>query len=81
MSYHSSNNSLSSGSTRVCHRQKQRLFLLSSVSWDVDGIIMEEQLQKGQALTIALYTLLLRQLRLNIKTERRGKFSRGILFH
>ena len=55
--------------------------VMASVFWDAYGILLIDYLQKGQTITGAYYASLLRQLREKIKTKRRGKLTKGVLFH
>ena len=55
--------------------------VMASVFWDADGILMVDYLQKGQTINGQYYASLLRQLRETIKLKRRGKLSKGVLFH
>lgn len=55
--------------------------VMASFFWDSKGIIMVDYLSKGQTINGAYYANLLRQLRQAIKTKRRGKLTKGVLFH
>ena len=59
-----------------------------SVSWDDyglgfrdTGILIVDYLQKAQTIDVTYYASLRMQLRENIKVKRRGKLSKGLLFH
>lgn len=55
--------------------------VMASVFWDADGILLIDYLQKGQTINGTYYASLLTQLRENIKLKRRGKLTKGVLFH
>ena len=55
--------------------------VMASVFWDADGILLIDYLQKGQTINGTCYASLLTQLREKIKIKRRGKRTKGVLFH
>ncbi|XP_071081533.1 histone-lysine N-methyltransferase SETMAR-like [Haliotis cracherodii] len=55
--------------------------VMASVFWDSEGVIMVDWLPKGRSVTGAYYVELLRQLREQIKVTRRGKLTKGVLYH
>ena len=55
--------------------------VMASVFWDADGILLIDYLQKGQTINGTYYASLLTQLREKIKIKRRGKLTKGVLFH
>ena len=55
--------------------------IMASLFWDADGILLIDYLQKGQTINGTYYTSLLTQLREKIKIKRRGKLTKGVLFH
>lgn len=55
--------------------------VMASVFWDAQGVILVDYLERGRTITGIYYTELLQKLRQAIKEKRRGKLSRGILFH
>ena len=55
--------------------------VMASVFWDAAGILLTDYLQKGQTINGAYYASLLTQLREKIKIKRRGKLTKGVLFH
>ncbi|XP_048259430.1 histone-lysine N-methyltransferase SETMAR-like [Haliotis rufescens] len=55
--------------------------VMASVFWDSEGVIMVDWLPKGCTVTGAYYVELLRQLREKIKVTRRGKLTKGGLYH
>ena len=54
---------------------------MASVFKDADGILLIDYLQKGQTINGTYYASLLMQLREKIKIKRRGKLTKGMLFH
>ena len=54
---------------------------MASVFWDADGILLIDYLQKGQTINGTYYAPLLTQLWEKIKIKRRGKLTKGVLFH
>ena len=72
------NNSLHNGSTRLNPKKKAKTVpsarkVMTSFSWDADGILMVDYLQKEQTINGTYYALLLGQIRENIKLKRRGE--------
>ena len=55
--------------------------VMASVFWDADGILLIDYLQKGQRINGTYYASLLTQIREKIKIKRRGKLTKGVLFH
>ena len=55
--------------------------VMASVFWDADGILLIDYLQKGQTVNGTYYASLLTQLREKIEIKRRGKLTKGVLFH
>ena len=55
--------------------------VMASVFWDADGILQIDYLQKGQTINGMYCASLLMQLREKIKIKRRGKLTKGVLFH
>ena len=55
--------------------------VMASVFWDADGILLIDYLQKGQTIDGTYYASLLTQLPEKIKIKRRGKLTKGVLFH
>jgi histone-lysine N-methyltransferase SETMAR len=55
--------------------------VMVTVFWDAEGILMLDYLRKGQTITGTYYAKLLTRLRDALKVKRRGKLSRGVLFH
>ena len=55
--------------------------VMASLFWDADGILLIDYLQKGQTINGTCYASLLMQLREKIKIKRRGKLTKGVLFH
>ena len=55
--------------------------VMATVFWDADGILLIDYLQKGQTINGTYYASLLAQLREKIKIKRRGKLTKGVLFH
>ena len=55
--------------------------VMASVFWDAEGIIMIDYLEKGKTMTSDRYCTLLSQLKEKIKSKRRGKLQRGVLYH
>ena len=54
---------------------------MTFIFWDAEGVLLVHYLDKGHTITGAYYADLLRQLREKIKQIRRGKLTRGVLFH
>ena len=54
---------------------------MASVFWNADGILLIDYLQKGQTINSTYYAPLLRKLQEKIKIKRRGKLTKGVLFH
>lgn len=55
--------------------------VMASIFWDADGILLIDFLERGHTVTGEYYSNLLRQLRAAIIEKRRGKLTRGVLFH
>ena len=55
--------------------------VMATVFWDSEGIILMDFLEKGRTVTGQYYSSLLMKLRDAIQTKRRGKLSKGVLFH
>jgi [histone H3]-lysine36 N-dimethyltransferase SETMAR len=55
--------------------------IMLSVFWDAQGIILTDYLQKGATITGNYYSQLIVKLRGALKEKRRGKLSKGVLFH
>ena len=55
--------------------------VMASVFWDADAILLIDYLQKGQTINGTYYASFLTQLREKIKIKRRGKLTKGVLFH
>jgi histone-lysine N-methyltransferase SETMAR len=55
--------------------------VMASVFWDSEGVLLVDYLQKGHTITGTYYADLLRQLREKIRSLRRGRLTRGVLFH
>ena len=55
--------------------------VMASILWDAEGVLLVDYLEKGKTITGAYYASLLKQLREKIKQMRRGKLTRGVLFH
>ena len=55
--------------------------VMSSALWDANGIVFMDHLPKGQTINRDYYACLLRQLLETIKTKRREKLAKGLLFH
>ena len=60
--------------------QKPAGKVLSSISWDQDGILLTDYLPKGQAINAEYYSTLLVQLKDILKKKRCGKVTKGVLF-
>ena len=54
--------------------------IMASVFWDSEGIIMIDYLAKGETVTSEYYVRLLNKLRAEIKSKRRGKLQKTVLF-
>ena len=54
--------------------------IMASVFWDSEGIIMIDYLAKGETVTSEYYVRLLHKLRAEIKSKRRGKLQKTVLF-
>ncbi len=50
-----------------------------SVFWDMEGVILMKWLEKGKTINAQYYCEVLKELREAIKSNRRGKLSKGIL--
>ena len=55
--------------------------LMASVFWDAGGVLLVNYLEKGKTITGQYYVDLPMQFREQIKVKRRGKLSRGVIFH
>lgn len=55
--------------------------VMASIFWDSEGVIMIDYLGKGTTITGEYYTSLINKLREKIKEKRRGKLTKGILYH
>lgn len=55
--------------------------VMASVFWDSEGILMVDYLKKGHTITGTYYASLLDNLRVEIKKKRRGKLTKGVIFH
>ena len=55
--------------------------VMASIFWDAEGVLLVDYLEKGHTITGTYYVNLLHQLREKIKSLRRGKLARGVLFH
>jgi histone-lysine N-methyltransferase SETMAR len=55
--------------------------VIASVFWDAEGVLLVDYLEKGHTIPGTYYANLLRQLKEKIKILRRGKLTRGVLFH
>ena len=55
--------------------------VMATVFWDADGILLIDYLQNRQMINSTYYASLLTQLREKIKIKRRGKLTKGVLFH
>jgi len=53
---------------------------LASTFWDQDGILLIDDLPKGQTINAEYYLFLLVQLKDILKEKRRGKFAKLVLF-
>jgi len=60
--------------------QKPAGKVLSSISWDQDGILPIDYLPNGQNINAEYYSSLLVQLKDILKEKRREKFTKGVLF-
>lgn len=55
--------------------------VMGSLFWDSQGVVMIEYLDHGATITGNLYAEQIKKLRNFIREERRGKLSKGVLFH
>ena len=55
------------------------LFFSLTVFWDMEGILLEDYVEKGMTINATYYCELLKKLRRAIENKRRGKLSRGVL--
>ena len=55
-------------------------YVLTSVVWDQDGILLIDYLPKGQTINMEYYSSLLVQLKDILEEKRRGNFTKGVLF-
>ena len=85
MTWRQSNNQWSGG--REAHSapkyyecKKSAGKFLASIVWDQDGILLNDNLPKGQTIKVEYYSFLLVQLKDILKEKHRGKFTNGILF-
>jgi len=60
--------------------QKPAGKVLASIFWDQDGILFIDYLPKDQTINAEYYSSLLVQLKDILKENRRGKFTKGVLF-
>lgn len=54
---------------------------MASVSWNAEGVLLVDDLERGHTITGINYADLLRQLQEKIKKIWPGKLIRGVLFH
>jgi len=59
--------------------QKSAGKVLTSIFWDQDGIVLIDNLPKGQTLNTEYYSSLLVQLKDILKEKRREKITKGVL--
>ena len=52
---------------------------MTSIFWDIQGVIMIDYLEQGRTINGAYYAGVLRRLRQEIARKRRGKLTRGVL--
>lgn len=55
--------------------------VMASIFWDSKGVLLLDFLETGRTITGEYYAHLLQQLRVQIKIKRRGKLTKGVLFH
>ena len=55
--------------------------VMASVFWDAEGVLLVDYLEKAHIITGTYYANLLHQLKEKNKILRRGKLTRGVLFH
>jgi histone-lysine N-methyltransferase SETMAR len=55
--------------------------VMASIFWDAEGILLVDYLDHGATINGQYYAGLIQKLRVAIKDKRRGKLSRGVLFH
>jgi [histone H3]-lysine36 N-dimethyltransferase SETMAR len=55
--------------------------IMATVFWDASGILLVDYLERGCTITGEYYAQLIPKLRNEIKKKRRGKLTRGVLFH
>ena len=60
--------------------QKSAVKVLASIFWDQDGILLIDNLSKGQTINAEYYSSLLVQLKDILKEKRRGNFTKVVLF-
>jgi hypothetical protein len=60
--------------------QKSAGKVLASIFWDQGGVLLNHYLPKGQTINAQYYSYLLVQLKDVLKENRRGKFTKVILF-
>jgi len=60
--------------------QKSTGKVLASIFWNQDGILLTEDLPKGQTINVEYYSSLLVQLKEVLKEKRCGKVTKGVLF-
>jgi histone-lysine N-methyltransferase SETMAR len=61
--------------------QKSSGKVLASVFWDKDGISLVVHVENGATITAKYYVALLDKLKQQLVSKRRGKLSKGMLFH
>ena len=55
--------------------------VMASVFWDREGVLLVDYLEQGKTVTGVYYAELIQKLRAVIREKRRGKLTRGVLFH
>ena len=55
--------------------------VMASIFWDAKGVLLVDFLETGQTINGMYYAQLLQQLKEQIKLKRRGKLSKGVIFH
>lgn len=55
--------------------------VMLTVFWDAEGVVFVDHLEKGKTINGEYYANLLHKVKDNLKAKRRGKLSRGVLFH
>jgi len=60
--------------------QKSAGKVLASIFWDQDGIVLIDYLPKGQTINAEYYSSLLMQMKDVLKSKRRGKVTKGVIF-